>query len=196
MTGPVSTWSVVTRVAGVFRSTAFAVAFGALLVSVPLCACGRGGTGGHSSAPTQRTTSSTLNIPINPKVAEFGQAFRLGKLTVVVSEAGTVPDPNPGGTPRRRLIVRTMNASTAPDRAPGLAIICEQRPQTAGGSLYADPQPAPGPFVAGRVEAAGAKDTGSITIVVDPACPAPALQVSPGGATINGLPGPVLISVT
>lgn len=107
-----------------------------------------------------------------------------------------MPDPSPGGAPRRRLIVQTTNGSTASDRAPGLAIVCEQHSQIAGGTVYTDPQPAPHPFVAGRIEPIGAKDIGSITIVVNPACSAPGLQISPGGATINGLPGPVLISVT
>lgn len=194
ISAPVWTESGATRVARLFRSATFAVV-PVLLTSVLVSACGSSRTHSTASPTTRTATTSPVHIPITPKVAEFGQAFRLGKLTIVVTESGTVPDPNPKGAPRTRLIVQTTNGSTAPDRAPGLAIVCEQHPQIAGGLLYADPRPVPRPFVAGRIEPIGAKDIGSITIVVNPTCPAPRLQISPGGATVNGLPGPVLISV-
>lgn len=193
-----------TRVERFTRVTASTLGVGLALL---LSACsssggsagGVGGSGGvrpSASSTTVTATSTTVhNVPIDPKTAEFGQAFRLGKLTIVVTDAGSVPDSNPGASARRRLIVATSNSSSAPDRAPGLAIVCEQRPEIAGGSLYTDPRPAPRPFVAGKLEPAGAKDIASTTLAVNPTCPRPALQVSTGGATINGLPGPVLISM-
>ena len=85
------------------------------------------------------------------------------------------------------------NRLNAQGIAPGLAVVCEQSPQLSGGSLYTDPHPQPRPFVAGKAQPPGAKDTASITVALSSSCPAPALQVSPGGATINGLPRPVLI---
>jgi hypothetical protein len=156
-----------------------------------LAACGSG------SRHAQPTTSTSQNVPtsvvVDPITARFGQAFRLGKLTVVVADAGMVSDASPAGPPRRRLVVTTDNESGVSDRAPGLAVVCEQSPQLSGGSLYADPHPQPRPFVAGKTQSPGAKDTASITVALSPSCPAPALQISPGGATINGLPRPVLI---
>jgi hypothetical protein len=156
-----------------------------------LAACGSG------SHETQPTTPTSQNVPtsvaIDPSDARFGQSFRLGKLTVVVADGGKVPAASPGTPPRRRLVVTTDNESGVLDRAPGLAVVCEQSPQLSGGSLYTDPHPQPRPFVGGKAQPPGAKDTASITVALSSSCPAPALQVSPGGATINGLPRPVLI---
>jgi hypothetical protein len=157
-----------------------------------LAACG-GASNGHNQTSTSTTQNVPTSVAVDPSTARFGHPFRLGQLTIVVTDVGPVPDPIPGAPPRRRLVVRTDNASGVPDRAPGLAVVCTQSPELSGGSLYADPHPQPRPFVAGSAQVPGATDTASITVALAPSCPAPALQLSPGGATINGLPRPVLI---
>jgi hypothetical protein len=156
-----------------------------------LAGCG----GGRGNQETTTTTAQNVppGIAVDPSTARFGESFRLGKLTIVITDVGSVPDPVPTAPPRRRLVVRTDNASDVADRAPGLAVVCEQSPQLSGGSLYADVHPQPHTFVAGKAQLPGAKDTASITVALAGSCPKPALQVSPGGATINGLPRPVLI---
>jgi hypothetical protein len=156
-----------------------------------LAACGGGNGHGKTTASTAQILPS--GVAGNTSPTRFGEAFRLGKLTIVITDVGSVPDPIPGAPPRRRLVVRTDNASGVADRAPGLSVVCEQSPQLSGGSLYADLHPQPHPFVAGAPQLPGVKDTASITVALDGSCPRPALQVSPGGATINGLPRPVLI---
>lgn len=154
---------------------------------------------GCSGASHHEATSSAPQVvpkqvvPVDPGAAKFGQPFQLGKLTIIVTDAGSLPSSSPGAAPRRRLVINTVNVSTVPDREPGLAVVCDQQPQLSGGSLYADPRPDPRPFVAGKAELAGAKDTGSITVALAAACASPALQISTGGATINGLPRPVSI---
>jgi hypothetical protein len=162
------------------------IGFPATIIAALLAACG--GAGHHTAQ-----SPATQAVPVDPRNASFGQPFRLGKLTIVVTDAGTLPDPSPGVAPRRRLVVKTENRSGVADRAPGLAVICEREPRLSGGSLYADPDPAPRPFVAGKPELSGTTDTASITVALAAACPRPALQVSTGGATINGLPRPVVI---
>jgi hypothetical protein len=156
-----------------------------------LAACGGGSRHDKTTASTAQMLPS--GVAGDPSTPRFGKAFRLGQLTIVITDVGSVPDPAPGAPPRRRLVVRTDNASEVADRAPGLSVVCEQTPQLSGGSLYADPHPQPHPFVAGAPALAGAKDAASITVALARSCPRPALQVSPGGATINGLPRPVLI---
>lgn len=158
----------------------------ATILAILLTGCGGAG---HDSA----TSSTKPTTPVDPSTARFAQPFRLGKLTIVITDAGTLPDPSPGAAPRRRLVIKTENRTGATDRAPGLAVICGQDPRLSGGSLYADPDPQPRPFVAGKPELPGTNDTASITVALAPACSKPALQVSTGGATINGLPRPVVI---
>ena len=177
------------RVAGARALRCGRVAFPAAVAVIVLAACS---SGGHSGA----RSSKKHEVAVDPATATFGQAFQLGKLTVVITDAGTLPSPSAGAAPRRRLVVHTENQSGATDKAPGLAVVCEQALRPTGGSLYADPEPKPRPFVAGKPEPPGSTDTASITVAIAPACERPALQVSPGGATINGLPRPVLIAMT
>jgi hypothetical protein len=159
-------------------------AFRAATLVLLLAACSSVGTHAAPANPAK---------PIDSTTARFGQPFQLGKLTIVVSEVGSLADANPGAAPRRRLVINTENKSRVPDRAPGIAIVCGQEPRLSGGSVYADPHPEPRRFVAGRLERPGTRNTASIIVKLAPACPRPAVQISTGGATINGLPGPVVI---